>query len=116
MLRDVPSNRGASLACLQLFAWKGIDEAARGDVPDGGTDYVGITLDVVVGLKRHIEAVDDLMQRIVGVFAADTLPFFVVVGIEMGLDGNHVVFIVDRECLHPRVVGSGHIDGLVAGV
>ena len=104
---------------FSLFSYfspgESIDKAARSDIPYCHALRVGIIAYLMIRLERHIETVNNLMKLIVGVFRGYPCLFLIVIFIEMGLDRHHPVLLVDRKRLHPRMVGSGHIDRTETG-
>lgn len=48
------------------------------------------------------------------VFGGDSCFFLLSVFVEVGLNGYNPILVVDRESLHPRVVGSDDVDVAVA--
>ena len=98
----------------QSAAVEGIDERAGGDVEDTDTAAVGVAADRVVCLESDGEALDDLMEPESAVGGVDSALLGRVVFVEVGLDRDDVVFVVDADGLHPRVVGPGDVYFTVA--
>ena len=71
---------------LHLLSGKGIDKAVGGDVDDLAVDVSGESLNGVIGAECHIEAIKNLMKRVVHIFGVDALHLFIVLAIEVWLN------------------------------
>ena len=74
----------------------------------------GIARNGVVGAKCHVEAVKNLVKRVLHIFGVDALHLFFVLLVEMRLNRHHVVVVVNRERARPRMVGTGNVDCSIA--